>query len=83
VQEALTNVLRHAGARHAEVTVTYGDGAVDVEVADDGAGAVGGTADGGGHGITGMRERASVFGGDLTASSRPGGGFVVTARLPT
>jgi signal transduction histidine kinase len=83
VQEALTNVLRHAGARHAEVTVTYEEGAVDVEVADDGAGPLDVATVGGGNGITGMRERASVFGGELTAAARPGGGFVVTARLPT
>ena len=80
VQEALTNVLRHARAEHAEVNVTYGDDTVSVEVVDDGVGAVDGTT--GGHGLVGMRERAAAFGGSLTATARPEGGFAVMARLP-
>ena len=86
VQEALTNVLRHAGPASAEVNVTYSDDAVAVEVLDDGrgpsAGADGGGGGSGGHGLVGMRERAAAFGGSLTTSERPGGGFAVLARLP-
>ncbi|MET0459794.1 MAG: sensor histidine kinase [Ilumatobacteraceae bacterium] len=81
VQEALTNVLRHAAAAHAEVTVTYAADTVSVEVLDDGKGPAGdGAAPG--HGLVGMRERAAAFGGSLTAAARPGGGFAVSARLP-
>jgi signal transduction histidine kinase len=82
VQEALTNVLRHAGPATAEVNVTYLDGSVSVEVLDNGAGP-NGSAGREGHGLIGMRERAAAFGGSLTATARPGGGFAVTARLPT
>jgi signal transduction histidine kinase len=77
VQESLTNVSRHAAAHSVLVRVRYGDD-VTVEVVDDG---VGGAADPG-NGITGMRERATALGGDLTAGPVPGGGFRVTARLP-
>lgn len=84
VQEALTNTLRHAGARRADVVVDYLDGEVVVAVRDDGAGggAGGGRSDGGGHGIAGMRERAALLGGELEAGPAPGGGFLVRARLP-
>jgi signal transduction histidine kinase len=80
VQEALTNVLRHARASQVEVNVVYGADDVSVEVLDDGAGAINGTA--GGHGLVGMRERVAAFGGSLTATARPEGGFAVMARLP-
>jgi signal transduction histidine kinase len=81
VQEALTNALKHAGPATAHVTVRYGDGELDLEVADDGAG---GTSNGGakGHGLTGIRERVAVFGGDVEAGLRPEGGYAVRARLP-
>jgi signal transduction histidine kinase len=85
VQEALTNALKHAGpSASAVVRVRYGDDEVEIEVADDGRGAsVTGIANGAsGHGLLGMRERAGLFGGDLTAGPRAGGGFVVRARLP-
>ncbi len=88
VQEALTNVLKHAGPARAEVTVDCTDSAVTIEVTDDGPGnpapaAVKGEAEvGGGQGLAGMRERVAVFGGDLRAGPRPGGGFTVCARLP-
>ena len=88
VQEALTNVLKHAGPARAEVTVDCADSAVTIEVTDDGPGnpapaAVKGEAEvGGGQGLAGMRERVAVFGGDLRAGPRPGGGFTVCARLP-
>jgi signal transduction histidine kinase len=88
VQEALTNVLKHTGPAHAEVTVGCADTAVTIEVTDDGPGdpappAVQGPSEvGGGQGLVGMRERVAVFGGDLRAGPRPGGGFTVCARLP-
>jgi signal transduction histidine kinase len=82
VQEALTNVLKHAGPARAEVTIGYEQDTVTVEVTDNGTGQHGNGSPGGGHGLAGMRERAAVFGGELAAGSRPGGGFAVRARLP-
>ena len=82
VQEALTNTLRHARATRAEVTVRYGSDAVEVDVRDDGRGAPEGHDDAGGHGLLGMRERASLLGGTLEAGASPGGGYRVHARLP-
>ena len=85
VQEALTNVVKHAGEARAQVTVGYRDQEVTVEVTDDGRG-VGALAGDGragvGHGLIGMRERVAAFGGDLEVGPRPGGGFRVAARLP-
>ncbi len=80
VQEALTNVLKHAGPASATVDVQYAPGLVIVEVADDGRG--GAVAPTGGHGLLGMRERVAVFGGDLVAGPKPGSGFRVRATLP-
>jgi signal transduction histidine kinase len=82
VQEALTNVLKHAGPARADVTIGCAPEAVTIEVTDDGTGTAGQQAPGGGHGLAGMRERAAVFGGELRAGPRPGGGFAVRARLP-
>lgn len=83
VQEALTNVLRHAGTATATVRVAYGDRGVELEIHDDGNGkAVEAAGAGNGHGLAGMRERVQLFGGDLVAGPQPGGGFRVTARLP-
>ena len=82
VQEALTNVLKHAGPAHADVTVGCADGAVMIEVTDDGAGTAPGGAHPGGQGLAGMRERVAVFGGELQAGPRSDGGFAVRARLP-
>jgi signal transduction histidine kinase len=85
VQEALTNVVKHAGPARAQVVVCYGEAEVAVEVTDDGRGvapAGDGRAGKVGHGIIGMRERVALFGGDLEAGPRPGGGFRVAARLP-
>ncbi|MFG1871858.1 sensor histidine kinase [Micromonospora arborensis] len=87
VQEALTNVLRHAGVSDAEVTVDYRADELTVEVTDRGAGAAGDridlAADGvGGHGLAGMRERVAALGGRLTTGPHAGGGFRVYARLP-
>jgi signal transduction histidine kinase len=81
VQEALTNVLKHAGPASAEVTLRYGDAAVEVEVCDDG-GATGANDLKGGNGLIGMRERVMMLGGELHAGVRQGGGFIVRARLP-
>jgi signal transduction histidine kinase len=85
VQEALTNVVKHAGPAHAEVVVGYRDQEVTVEVIDDGRGAVPPVGDGRGgtgHGLIGMRERVAAFNGYLEVGPRPGGGFRVAARLP-
>ena len=78
VQEALTNVTRHADATAAVVRVRPDDGDVLVEVEDDGTGEPGEP----GNGILGMTERARALGGSLTAGPRPDGGFRVHARLP-
>jgi signal transduction histidine kinase len=83
VQEALTNTLRHARATSAEVTVRYGDGAVEVDVLDDGRVAPAENGQTAGRGLVGMRERASLLGGTLEAGPLPGGGYRVHARLPT
>ena len=85
VQEALTNVVKHAGPAHAQVTIGYRDQEVTVEVIDDGRGAVTPAGDGRmgtGHGLIGMRERVVAFKGELEVGPRPGGGFRVAARLP-
>jgi signal transduction histidine kinase len=79
VQEALTNVLRHAGPAEATVTVGFHDDGLRLEVVNDGRRAAVG---GGGQGLIGMRERAALFGGELSAAPRENGGFAVRARLP-
>jgi signal transduction histidine kinase len=80
VQEALTNALKHAGPARARVTVRYGEDELELEIADDGDGT--GEGKGSGHGLIGMRERVSVYGGDLQAGRRPEGGYALRARLP-
>jgi signal transduction histidine kinase len=80
VQEGLTNAIKHARAQHAEVRVRYSDGHVELMVMDDGPG--GGDGDKGGHGLVGMRERVSVYGGELEAGPRPEGGYLLRAKLP-
>jgi signal transduction histidine kinase len=82
VQEALTNVVRHAGPATARVAVRYALDRVAVEVVDDGRGGELAGQDHGGHGIAGMRERAALYGGSLEAGRLPGGGFRVAATLP-
>jgi signal transduction histidine kinase len=83
VQEALTNVLRHAGAECATVTVAMSAGRLLVEVVDDGGGAPGGrVVVEPGHGLHGMRERVALLGGDMQVGDAEGGGFRVRARLP-
>lgn len=80
VQEALTNVVKHAAARNAEVRVRYLDQALEIEVTDDGVGPT--RAVGGGFGLVGMRERVAVHGGELEAGPRRDVGYRVRASLP-
>ncbi|HEV7708065.1 MAG TPA: histidine kinase [Asanoa sp.] len=80
VQEAVTNVLRHAAASRIDCSVEYGPAAVDLLVVDDGLGRAGTRP--GGHGHIGMRERAALYGGTVDLGPRPGGGYAVHAVLP-
>ena len=80
IQEGLTNALKHARATRADVIVHYAPDAVELEVRDDGAGRA--TSDGLGHGLVGIRERVKIYGGEMTADSAPGRGFVLRTRLP-
>ena len=93
VQEALTNVVKHAHASRCSVLLDYGDDELTIEVTDSGAGVpalayamAGGSpahaTPSGGHGIIGMRERVSLLGGTFTAEPLPGYGFQVSARIP-
>jgi signal transduction histidine kinase len=83
VQEALTNVVRHAGAANVSIELCRERSALTAAVDDDGRGRAGTAATtGGGNGITGMRERAAALGGRVDAGPRDGGGFGVRARLP-
>ncbi len=80
VQEALTNVIRHAGAARTAVCVRVAPGAVEVTVEDDGAGRLATPEPG--SGLTGLTERVRALGGAFSAGNRPGGGFRVQATLP-
>jgi signal transduction histidine kinase len=80
VQEGLTNALKHARASQADVTVRYGSDELDIEVRDDGDGAL--PDHGHGHGLVGVRERVKIYGGEMTADTATGGGFVLSTRLP-
>jgi signal transduction histidine kinase len=80
VQEGLTNALKHARAGHADVTVRYEPDEVQIVVRDDGAGATPGNDPG--YGLAGMRERVKIYGGEMSAGSANGGGFVLRTRLP-
>ncbi|MGZ4270082.1 MAG: sensor histidine kinase [Solirubrobacteraceae bacterium] len=83
VQEAITNAIKHAAAAETDVLVRYGSGEVELEVSDRGAPEASAPAlAGAGHGLVGMRERVRVFGGELSAGRRDGGGFAVRARIP-
>ena len=82
VQEALTNVSRHAGDATATVHIDYRNSDLVVQVDDDGRGAPNPTTTGTGRGVLGMRERVAALGGEFEAGPRPGGGFRVRARLP-
>ena len=80
IQEALTNALKHAGPARAQVRIRYRPRELDLEISDNGRG-TDGHADGGGHGLAGMRERVTLYGGTLDAG-RGDTGFTVHARLP-
>jgi signal transduction histidine kinase len=80
-QEALTNVVKHAGTDQAWVQIVYGRGEVEIEVTDDGVGQ-GAAVVTAGHGLVGMRERVALYGGQFAAGPQPRGGFRVWARLP-
>jgi signal transduction histidine kinase len=82
VQEALTNVRRHAGDASATVVVRYEPFALAISVKDDGRGPGRGSPLGRGHGLIGIRERAALHGGEVHIGAREGGGFTVYARLP-
>ena len=81
VQEALTNVVRHSGSRHARVRLDGGQGVLRLRVDDDGP-ATGADVGGSGNGLAGMRERAAALGGTIEAGPRDDGGFRVLAVLP-
>ena len=82
MQEALTNVVKHAGRAHTTVTLGYRPDALELTIADSRRTARRPPASPGGHGLVGMRERAALFGGTLTAGPRDGHGFEVRASLP-
>ena len=81
VQEGLTNALKHARANQADVSLRYAPDEVRIEVRDNGAGAAS-NGDGLGHGLVGIRERVKIYGGEMSAGAVPGGGFVLSTRLP-
>ncbi|MGW1563883.1 sensor histidine kinase [Streptomyces sp. NPDC002144] len=81
VQEALTNVVRHSGSRHARVRLEHDPRTLRLCIDDDGP-ATGEEAGGSGNGLAGMRERAAALGGTIEAGPRPEGGFRVLAELP-
>jgi signal transduction histidine kinase len=80
VQEGLTNALKHARATDAGVTVRYSPDELEIEIRDNGQGSA--TNDGLGHGLVGVRERVKIYGGEMTAGTATGGGFVLSTRLP-
>jgi signal transduction histidine kinase len=82
VQEALTNVRKHAGPARARIAMRYADRELGLEITDDGRGA-NFNGDSGGQGLVGMGERVALYGGSFEARPAPGGGFQVRARLPT
>jgi signal transduction histidine kinase len=82
VQEGLTNALKHAHARNADVVLRYGSEELEIEVRDDGDGTGVGTGVSSGYGLAGIRERIRIYGGEMTAGSENGAGFVLSATLP-
>ena len=83
IQESLTNAVQHGGPGvSTEVSVTFGDDWLDVDVVDNGRGAAASPGNGGGHGLVGMKERVAVLGGTLDAGPKGGGGYRVHARIP-
>src|SRR2546421_3360449 len=82
VQEGLTNALKHAGPAQTEVVLRYAPQSFEVEIRDDGRGSSDLSGEGAGHGLIGMRERVTLYGGELKAGPREGGGFEIHAHLP-
>jgi signal transduction histidine kinase len=80
VQEGLTNALKHARATNADVTVRYRPEELEIEVRDNGAGSSAGN--GLGHGLVGVRERVKIYGGEMSAGTANGSGFILSTRLP-
>lgn len=80
VQEGLTNTLKHARASDVDVTVRYRPDELEIEVRDNGRGSA--PSDGLGHGLVGVRERVKIYGGEMSAGTATGGGFVLSTRLP-
>ncbi|MHB1818496.1 MAG: sensor histidine kinase [Streptosporangiaceae bacterium] len=82
IQESLTNTRKHAGpGAESTIRLRYAGDRLDLEITDNGIGAAA-SSDGAGHGLTGMRERAAMYGGSVAAGPRPGGGVEVAASLP-
>ncbi|MFI1678076.1 sensor histidine kinase [Streptomyces sp. NPDC020607] len=85
IQESVTNVVRHAGTASCTVSVDFSEEELTIEIEDAGRGGAGpahGSAHGTGYGLVGMRERVALLHGEFSAAPRPGGGFLVSARLP-
>jgi signal transduction histidine kinase len=82
VQEGLTNTIKHASAKHADVRVRYDGDHVEIEVSDDGRRVDGRPSSTARHGLVGMRERVAIYGGELEAGARAEGGYRLRARLP-
>ncbi len=81
-QEAVTNVIRHADAQHVHLRLRYAPGLIQLVVHDDGRAVPATHGGASGNGITGMRERTGIYGGELLAEPSPGNGFVVSATIP-
>jgi signal transduction histidine kinase len=81
VQEALTNALKHGGPAQAWVTLRWSRDELELEIANDGESSANGQ--GAGHGLAGLHERVAIYGGEFVSGPRPGGGYLVRARLPT
>ena len=82
VQEGLTNALKHARATNADVTVRYGPDELQIEVRDNGQGNSTSNGNGLGHGLVGVRERVKIYGGEMSAGTANGSGFILSTRLP-
>jgi signal transduction histidine kinase len=82
VQEGLTNALKYAGHAPTDVHVRWSERALELEILDRGPGPARERMGGGGHGLVGMRERVKLYGGELEAGRRRGGGFRIRAKLP-
>jgi signal transduction histidine kinase len=82
LQEGLTNALKHAPGADVQASVSATEHELTIEVINDGNAALRSAFDHVGHGLPGMRERASLYGGELVSGPRPGGGFAVRARIP-